>query len=358
MIPTRIAQADADWLAEVLGLDVVDAIPTQIGEGIGIMGDIYRMALSYRDKSNAGPRSVVVKLPSSHEENRAQGVALGMFAAEVRFYNELAGEVSVGLPQIFRAEIESGTANFVIVMEDLSHLTLVSQAEGMTADQAHAAVQVLAHTHAAWWDRVDSEDMAWIPSMVGPRIEFVDQLLVEILPLFLDGFGAVLPEGGREVYERFAGNYLKVNRVIAGRSPWTLVHQDYRVENLLFGDPGTNQVVVLDWQGIGRGPGAYDLAYLIGGSMQPELRRQHEQNLLDTYYRQLVELGVNGYTRNQLDSDYALGHLQGGLATAMVIGGGMDLSNARGRELVATMASRHVTAALDHDGLALLTSIT
>ena len=32
-------------------------------------------------------------------------------------------------------------------------------------------------------------------------------------------------------------------------------------------------------------------------------------------------------------------------------GGAMDLSNDRGRQLVATMAGRHVTAALDHDGL-------
>ena len=36
----------------------------------------------------------------------------------------------------------------------------------------------------------------------------------------------------------------------------------------------------------------------------------------------------------------------------MVTGGTMDLSNDRGKQLVETMARRHVTAALDHDGLA------
>ena len=214
-----------------------------------------------------------------------------------------------------------------------------------------AAVRVLAHVHAVWWDKAKDPALEWLPTMVGPRIEFVDDLLVQILPVFLEGFAHVLPAGGQEVYERFVGNYLNVNRIIADRSPWTMVHQDFRVENLLFGPSGSGRVVVLDWQGVGRGPGAYDLAYILGGSMTPELRRSHEQVLLAAYHGQLVSLGVANYSLEQLWDDYKLAHLMGGLATAIVLGGGMDLSNERGSQLVATMASRHAQAALDHDGL-------
>ena len=321
------------------------------------MGDIFKVSVEYADANATGPASVVVKLPSSFEENRSQGVALGMFDAEVRFYNELAKEVSVGLPKIYQAEIESGTADFVIVMEDLSHFSLVDQSVGMTADQAHDAVRVLAHVHAVWWDKAEVDSLEWIPSMVGPRIAFVDELLPQLLPPFLEGFGDALTSDGRELYQLFAGNYLKVNQTLATRSPWTLVHQDYRVENLLFGEPGSGDVVVLDWQGIGRGPGSYDLAYILGGSMQPDVRRAHETELLDAYHRQLLELGVTAFSRDQLSKDYALSQLQGGLATSMVVGGGMDLSNERGRELATTMATRHATAALDHNGLELLQEI-
>lgn len=357
MIPKNIDEANTAWLSETLDAEIATSTPTQIGQGVGIMGDIFKVELEYASPAPSLPNSVVVKLPSSFEENRSQGVALGMFEAEVRFYNELAHKVSVGLPKIHRAEIESGTADFVIVMEDLSHFNLVDQSIGMTPEQAADAVRVLAHVHAVWWDQAKDTSLEWIPSMVGPRIEFVDQLLPQLLPGFLDLFGADLPPGGVELYERFAGNYLKVNNTLASRSPWTLVHQDYRVENLLFGESGSGKVVVLDWQGIGRGPGSYDLAYILGGSMQPDIRRSCETELLNAYHRQLTELAISGYSREQLTADYALSHLQGGLATAMVVGGGMDLSNERGRELGTTMATRHAISALDHNGLELLKDI-
>ncbi|NKB98764.1 MAG: DUF1679 domain-containing protein [Pseudomonadales bacterium] len=356
-IPLNIDDVDPEWMSNLLGHHVADLTVRQIGQGVGIMGDIYRVGLQYEKQAAEAPSSLVVKLPSSFEENRTQGVALGMFEAEVRFYNELADQVAVGLPKVYRADIVSGAADFVIVMEDLSDLQMVDQAVGMTADQAMTAVNILAHVHAVWWDRAKDETMDWIPSMVGPRIEFVDQALGEMLPVFLDAFENALPDGGRELYERFTGNYLKVNRVVADRSPWTLVHQDFRVENLLFGEAGSDRMVVLDWQGIGRGPGAYDLGYLLGGSMAPELRREHESRLLAAYHNQLSTLGVTDYSAQQLAEDYAIAHLQGGLATAMFVGGGMDLSNERGRELAATMASRHATAALDHDGLTRLDDI-
>ncbi|MEM8766894.1 MAG: phosphotransferase [Pseudomonadota bacterium] len=358
MIPKTIADVSSAWLGEVLGAEIRDHKPTQIGQGVGLMGDIYRVALSYAEANTQAPATVVVKLPSSFEENRAQGVALGMFEAEVRFYRELAPHIAVGMPAIYHAEIEAGTAEFVIVMEDLSALTLVDQSEGMTASQAAAAVKVLASIHAVWWDNAQTPELDWIPTMTGPRIEFVDNLLTQILPVFLDGFGASLPEGGREIYERFAGNYLSINQALCARSPWTLVHQDFRVENLLFGPAGSEQVVVLDWQGIGRGTGAYDLAYVLSGSMDCDLRRGNEETLVRTYHEQLLDSGISGYSFDQLWDDYGHAQLMGGLATAMVTGGSMDLSNERGRQLVETMATRHATAALDHNGLQRLEAIT
>ena len=319
------------------------------------MGDIFSVKISYAEDAN-GPSSVVVKLPSSFEENRAQGVALGMFEAEVRFYNEMAKLVTTGLPKIYRADIESGTADFVIVMEDLSDLYMVEQITGMSAAEAQRAVTVLAHIHATWWNKAQGDDLAWIPSMVGDRIAMVDQLLIQLLPPFLQNFGDRLPAGGSQVYEAFTGNYLKINQALAARSPWTLAHQDFRVENMLF-HPSEDQVVVIDWQGIGRGPGAYDLGYLLGGSMDTEQRRQHEAALTKTYHDTLINLGVSDYSYEQLWQDYAHAQLMGGLATSMVTGGGMDLSNERGVELIATMASRHAQAALDHDGLTILSNL-
>ena len=355
MIPKTIKEVTPGWLGDVLGANVEAMQFTQIGQGVGLMGDIYKVALQYSDKALRQPDSVVVKLPSSAEDTRAQGVALGMFESEVRFYNELGPQASVGLPKIYLADITSGSAEFVIVMEDLSHLALVDQIDGMTLEQALASVKVLADIHAVWWNQVQTPGLEWIPSMVGPRIEYVDELLTQIYPVFAEGFGKYLPDGGLEIYEKFSGNYLNLNTILASRSPWTLAHQDYRVENMMFGHSG--EVVVLDWQGIGRGPGAYDLAYILSGSMDTELRRANEKSLVQAYHEQLRRAGVVDYSLEQVWDDYGHSQLMGGLATSMVTAATIDISNERSHQLIETMATRHVTAALDHDGLARLADV-
>ena len=362
MIPKTIEDVDAAWLSAVLDAPVSGFERTQIGQGVGIMGDIFCLRLSYQSDYPEKPQSVVVKLPSSFEENRAQGVALGMFEAEVRFYNELAQRATVGVPEVYLAEVLPGQADFVIVMEDLTAATLVSQTDGMSREQALAAVRVLASIHAVWWGDVQHPELDWIPTMNGPRIEFVDQFLPTVMPAFVEGFQDKLPDGGLEIFQTFVGNYLKVNKVLTERSPWTLVHQDFRVENLLFDPADRAKVSVIDWQGIGRGPGAYDLAYLLGGSMAADARRAHEDELLAAYHQQLIDEGIpqsgtNAYSLEQCTEDYALAQLMGGLATSILVGGAMDLSNERGVALATTMARRHVNAALDHDGLARLQAI-
>jgi len=357
-IPKSIDEVTDAWLGEVLDLELSGHRCERIGEGVGLMGDIFRVALEQADGSQTGPASVVVKLPSSHEENRAQGVALGMFDAEVKFYNELAPAVAAGMPGIHLAAIEDNGADFVIVMEDLSALDMVDQSTGMSVDQATAAVEVLAGVHASFWDDVDRPELEWIPTMTGPRIELVDGMMTEIFPVFAEHFGDALPEGGLALYEQFIGNYLKIMKVICARSPWTIAHQDYRIENLLFGPSGSGRVVVLDWQGLGRGVGAYDLAYVLGGSMPSELRRSHERALVAAYHSKLEAAGVQGYGLDAVWEDYAYAQLMGGLAVSIVTGGSMDLSNDRARQLIATMARRHVQAALDHDGPARLAEIT
>ena len=362
MIPKTIADVDAAWLSTVLDAPVSGFDRTQIGQGVGIMGDIFCLQLSYQTPSPEKPKSVVVKLPSSFEENRAQGVALGMFEAEVRFYNELAQRATVGVPEVYLAQVLPGQADFVIVMEDLTAATLVSQTDGMSREQALAAVRVLASIHAVWWGDVQQPALEWIPTMNGPRIEFVDQFLPTVMPAFVNGFQDKLPEGGLEIFQTFVGNYQKINRVLTERSPWTLVHQDFRVENLLFDPADRAKVSVIDWQGIGRGPGAYDLAYLLGGSMAADVRRAHEDELLAAYHQQLLDEGIpqagsDAYSLEQCTEDYALAQLMGGLATSILVGGAMDLSNERGVALATTMARRHVNAALDHDGLARLQAI-
>jgi Ecdysteroid kinase-like family len=325
---------------------------TQIGQGVGVMGEIQRVELDVEGDRGMTPASVVVKLPSAFEANRAQGIGLGMYEAEVRFYRELAPSTPSGLPTIYFSDIVSGTADFVIVMEDLGRLTLVDQPTGMTVDQAAAALRVLAGVHAAWWGKVQTPALDWIPTMNGPRIQMVDGALQQLWPVFAGLFGDILPEGGAALGERFSQNYLHLQQGFVS-SPWTLAHQDYRVDNMMFGDPAIDEVVIIDWQGIGRGPGGYDVAYILGGSLPIEARREHERALVGEYHSRLAAAGVD-YSADAVWNDYRYAHALGGLATSVFVGAGLDLSNERGKALVTSMSQRHFTAALDHGCEALL----
>lgn len=354
-IPPSIDAVTDSWLSSALhasgalptGSRVGRHNSTRIGQGSGLMGEIYRLALEFVGPSGSAPQSVVVKLPSAHEGSRAQGVALGMYDAEVRFYRELAPRPVAYLPTVYHASNIAGTAEFVIVMQDLSHLSTVDQIAGMKVEQAAACARVLADVHARWWDRVKVRDLEWVPTTVGDRITMVDHLLSEIWPAAAATIGQSLPPGGLELGAAFSHSYLALQQGFASR-PWTLLHQDFRVDNLMLGDSSSDDVVIIDWQGIGRGPAGYDLAYLLAGSMTVDDRRAYEADLVAHYQRRLADHGVD-YSYEQIWQDYSYAHALGGLAVTIVAAATLDTTDPRSRDLVACMAERHFTAALDFD---------
>ncbi len=318
-----------------------------LGAGVGVMGELARIRLSYTGEYGDAPGTVIVKSPSPFEENRAQGVGLGMYEAEIRFMRELDATTAVRTAQVFLADIVPGTAEFVVVMEDLGHLVMGDQVRGVTPAQARDAVVTMADLHAGWWGKVQSPPMEWVPSVVHARIEGLAQMWPALWEGFNAKFATSLPDGGAAAGDLIAANFWRVMNKIA-EWPWTLLHQDYRVDNLFFdADNADEPVVVIDWQGIGRGPGIYDLCYFLGGSLTVDDRRTHETALVRAYHERLVERGINDYPFEQLWHDYRFGHLTS-CSTAVLVGATFDLANERGIALVDALASRHFQAVVDH----------
>ena len=56
MIPNAIEEVTPDWLGEVLDTPIAGAQPFRIGEGIGLMGDIYRVTLEHAQPDDLGAR--------------------------------------------------------------------------------------------------------------------------------------------------------------------------------------------------------------------------------------------------------------------------------------------------------------
>jgi hypothetical protein len=363
-IPANPAAVTAEWMSEVLhrsgalpAASSVSSIEVEpLGAGVGVMGELARIRMAYSGDQGAAPSSVIVKSPSPFEENRAQGVGLGMYEAEIRFMKELDAHTTVRTPRVFLADIVSGTAEFVVVMEDLGHLVMGDQVEGVSVAMARDAVLTMADLHAGWWGKVQTPDMEWVPSVVHARIEGLSQMWPTLWMGFMAKFADSLPEGGAEAGELISTHFWQVMNKIS-EWPWTLLHQDYRVDNLFFdADNRDEPVVVIDWQGIGRGPGIYDLCYFLGGSLTIEDRRAHEHELVEAYHARLVERGVTDYPLETLRHDYRFGHLTS-CSTAVLVGATFDLANERGLALVDTLASRHFQAVVDNASIELLSEL-
>jgi aminoglycoside phosphotransferase (APT) family kinase protein len=139
----------------------------------------------------------------------------------------------------------------------------------------------------------------------------------------------------------------------ADDAPRTVVHGDYRLDNLLFDPtPGGVPVTVVDWQTCTHGPAMQDVAYFIGAAMPPTGRRDAESALVDGYYAGLVAAGVGGYGWDRCWRDYRRGTWAG---LIMAVAASMLVERtARGDEMFLTMAARHSRHALDLDAAELL----
>jgi aminoglycoside/choline kinase family phosphotransferase len=132
---------------------------------------------------------------------------------------------------------------------------------------------------------------------------------------------------------------------------FALLHGDFRLDNLLF-DPGLSRVSVVDWQTLGVGLPARDLAYFTATSLDSQLRATLEKDLVDDYHRALLDYGVTDYNRETCWRDYRLGVLQAPLISAL--GFAFAASTDRGDDMVLTMLRRGCQAIRDLQTLELI----
>ena len=79
---------------------------------------------------------MVCKFASADPDSAAAGVSTLTYETEVAFYRELAHTVDVSRPHCYFADLDHGTANVVIVLEDLAPAEQGDQIAGCTVEQA------------------------------------------------------------------------------------------------------------------------------------------------------------------------------------------------------------------------------
>lgn len=253
-IPT-LDGLDAAWFTEMFRAgghltdeqSVVTTAATRIGEGSGMASLLWRFELTYdapHGQSVGAPSSVIVKLATDDPHRLFIMQTAKFYAREVRFYNELAADAPVRVPRCWHAAIDPDTSMFVLVLEDVGPLRHVDQLVGCGFDDAVAALRTLARFQARWWGR----DLSDLATTFVPMDDPFNQFVVPVLhqqgwPAARDARPDLWPA---DVSAFLDGFVAKVPAILEGlMGPNTLIHNDYRVDNLLWdGD----DIVVLDFQ--------------------------------------------------------------------------------------------------------------
>jgi hypothetical protein len=343
----------AGWLTAVLrdagatgdGATVVECEATAIGTGQ--MSETYRVALEWDEAGQAGPASVVVKLASADPTSRATGIGLGIYEREIRFYREVAPRVGGPVAPCHLAVHDPDEGWFTLVIEDAAPATQGDQITGCSVEDARLAVRELARLHAPVWDDAELDGAEWLnqPSVL-------DEALVgRLVAGFMERYQARVAPEHRAMVERFVA---RLDGWVADRRrPFSIVHADYRLDNLLFGKPGSPRpLTVVDWQTVGWGQPLLDASYFLGGGLDVDDRRPHEEELLREYHERLVALGVEGFAWERCWEEYRRQAFHGvvmAVAAPMLV-----VRTERGDDMFMTSLARHSQQVLDLDAEQLL----
>jgi aminoglycoside phosphotransferase (APT) family kinase protein len=331
-VPSGIDGLTPQWLTTALGVSVSDVRAERIAQDSGFSSLLYRMHIS----GDGTPATLIAKLPAESEARGAMEL-LGGYRRELAFYQQVAGRAPMQTPRVYTARMVAGTADFVLLMEDLKDWDNADHLAGLSMRQARICIDALAGLHAWSTDDANAGALEGFPNIDTP---IARDLLV---PAFGPGWQIYLAESGTTVSsavtqlaEQFTEHAAEALQALTERS--MLLHGDIRADNLFFdGD----RLKVVDFQFASRGVGAADVAYLISQGLPTEVRRGHDEALVREYLDRLAEHGVSDYS-----FDEAWRHYRFAVAYLMVLPvitlNGWDALPERSRALCLTLTDRAV----------------
>ncbi|MBY4575635.1 hypothetical protein ACN94_18940 [Gordonia paraffinivorans] len=340
-LPTGISDDLAavlrDQLPQAAGVTSVIATPC----GAGQLADSFRLDLEYRDGAT-GPASVFVKLPPSDAASASTAQRINAFDRESYFYTDLLPQLELTTPRLL-GFVDFGETGTGIVLEDLSGSTRpLDQLRDGTLAQATSVIDQLAGLQAPFWDdvaaaggdgRFYNRTQDQIDGLADRYLQSWERLGEEV--------GSGLDRAQRELIVRFGQRTREWAATIDG--PRTLVHQDLRLDNLLWSDRGG--AVLIDWQTLAFASPAWDPAFYLGTALPPDLRRDAERKLVERHADALAARGISDWDRERAWTEYR--RLSGAALLAMIAAMGFVAPTQRGFKMFASLIDRGAHQALD-----------
>ena len=238
-------QVTPGWMTRVLQNSGVDAVVSDVAVapvGTGQMADSSRITLTYESTSGDAPDSVVGKFPSTDPQSRSAGER-GGYGNEINFYREVAPLVAGRTPRSYYAEVGKPD-EFTLILEDMAPAEQGDQIAGCTVEQAEAALVNLAGFHGPLWNSEALKQPAFGAASDGSLLA---EFMAAFTPEFVSRYADRLSEDDKAMCTDFAARVLDWNNLDTGSN--SVVHGDYRLDNLLFGTTDScPPVTTVDWQ--------------------------------------------------------------------------------------------------------------
>ena len=350
-IPNTPGDITPQWLTEALcssNVVVTSLFIEPIAE-LTCAGQLARLHLSFSQSQSTLPSTLVAKLHAPDEPLRAKTRPFMPDKCEILFYQHLADEIPLRIPHCYYSTMNVTDGKYVRILEDLAPAKVGDQIRGSTVEETVLAIRAIAGFHAHWWQSEKLEEFDWLvgsPTDSDSINRWVLDQYQNAFPIFVSKVGTLLTNAAKTFGEQLPEKL--TNKPQFGKPPKTLVHGDFRLENVFFGASlGKSGFAVIDWQDISRGEGVSDVAWFIGGCLQVTPNRQvEEQQLLKIYHETLKANGVNGYTFEACWEDYRLAMSRYFIQAVLMVAS-LNSENDGENKLAQAVAERFIGAITD-----------
>ncbi len=356
-IPESIEAIRTDWLERALE-DTFPGVRVAAIEHLGGHSGTTaraRLRIDYATAPAGAPETIFVKLTPPDTGTRLFNGLMQLGRTEVDFYRDIRPHLPILAPRPFCGRAARHGSRFVLLLDDLTSTgaRFVTIDAPISLDEAEDVMRLFGRLHASQWQspRLETE-WRWLRSFErNQNLPLERWISARSHAPCIGRYADILP---KEVRER--SRLIHVHRNALERywsaGPRTLIHGDSHVGNMFFRD---GEVGLLDWQVVQHGQGIRDVGYFLMNSVDIEMRRGHERELVELYVETLRSRDVPDA---DLDPDllwdrYRSQSLYVWIASSVTAA----MARLQPAEVKRRALERASAALLDHDAFALLDRI-
>ncbi|MBT4518962.1 MAG: phosphotransferase [Halieaceae bacterium] len=239
----------------------------------------------------AAVSSLFVKSNPWDFSTRLFGAMFQLSINEMGFYRQIRPHLNIPSPRCHG--LKGNAYRYLIVLEDLATRNACFSDISSRCDlqRAEFVIDTLAALHASCWqDARMGNDWKWINRQQYRRNNaFLTFLRQYACQAAVKRYRDLLPDETFQLAWQLNHSYPLLEQRW-GQGERTLVHGDAHIGNMYFLPSG--EAGLLDWQVLGYEHGMRDVSYFIINSLPTDVRRRHQQQLIERYVQRLERGGT------------------------------------------------------------------